>query len=180
MEDFTEINNIAAGNEAVKGVEADSGKAVAGEDRGTEGTDGNEEKYPDCGVKDIDEKGSLEEEIARLKEDGVRQKKEFEAAIKELEIRSAVLERLYGEGAKNPKLLLKLIDISKVGFDDGGGIVGIDEQIGSLKSSEGYLFEERGAVGSGGFRPGESGDFSETRTDFSQMTYSEMIRALGK
>lgn len=127
------------------------------------------------------EKSLLEAEIVRLKEAAVRQKEEFEAAIMEMKVKSAVLERLYGEGAKNPKLLMRLIDISKVGFDDEGGLVGLDEQIGGLKENEGYLFVERcGADLLGCFRPEESGDLAETRADFSQMTYSEMIRALGR
>ncbi|MDE6725520.1 MAG: phage scaffolding protein, partial [Ruminiclostridium sp.] len=64
------------------------------------------------------ERSLLEAEIVRLKEAVVRQKEEFEAAIGEMKVKGAVLERLYGEGAKNPKLLLKLIDVSKIGFDE--------------------------------------------------------------
>ena len=132
-------------------------------------------------IENSDEKSSLESEIVRLKEESLRQKSEFEAAIKELKIKSAVLERLYGEGAKNPKLLLRLIDTSGADFDEKGSLVGIDEQIDSLKNSEGYLFGGYGAASAGCFRPEEAGDFSETsKADFSHMTYSQVLRALGK
>ncbi len=132
-------------------------------------------------IENSDEKSSLESEIIRLKEESLRQKSEFEAAIKELKIKSAVLERLYGEGAKNPKLLLRLIDTSGADFDEKGSLVGIDEQIDSLKNSEGYLFGGYGAASAGCFRPEEAGDFSETsKADFSHMTYSQVLRALGK
>ena len=91
------------------------------------------------------------------------------------------MERLYGEGAKNPKLLLRLIDTSGADFDEKGSLVGIDEQIDSLKNSEGYLFGGYGAASAGCFRPEEAGDFSETsKADFSHMTYSQVLRALGK
>ena len=89
------------------------------------------------------EKSSLEREIVRLNDEIVRQKAEFEAAVGEMKVKSAVLEKLYGVGAKNPGLLMKLIDVSKVGFDDVGGVVGLDEQISVLKEKEGYLFEEK-------------------------------------
>lgn len=139
------------------------------------------EKSFDNGRENVDEKGSLEAEIVRLKEEGQRQKSEFEAAIKEVKIKSAALERLYSEGAKNPRLMLKLIDISKADFGENGSLVGLDEQINDLKNSEGYLFDGYRAAAMGCFRPEESGDFSEThKTDFSLMTYSQMLRALGE
>ena len=132
-------------------------------------------------IENSDEKSSLESESIRLKEESLRQKSEFEAAIKELKIKSAVLERQYVEGAKKHKILLRLIDTSGADFDEKGSLVGIDEQIDSLKNSEGYLFGGYGAASAGCFRPEEAGDFSETsKADFSHMTYSQVLRALGK
>ena len=128
-----------------------------------------------------EEKSSFKEEIARLREEGARQKAEYEAAVREMSIKTAALEKLYGEGARNPKLMLRLIDFSKADFGDDGAVLGLDEQIGALKEKEGYLFEEKRLSGSlGCFRPEESGDLAETKEDLSQMTYSEMIRALGR
>lgn len=169
-----EIAEIGNGNKEVIEIRRGN-KGIAEAEKGEAS-----EKSLDNGEANVDETGSLEAEIVRLKEEGQRQKSEFEAAIKELKIKSAALERLYSEGAKNPKLMLKLIDISKADFGENGSLVGLDEQIDNLKNSEGYLFDGyRAAMGC--FRPEESGDFSEThKTDFSLMTYSQMLRALGE
>ncbi|MBD5081556.1 MAG: hypothetical protein HDT44_07330 [Ruminococcaceae bacterium] len=140
-----------------------------------------EEKGKSLADSEETEKRFLEKEVARLKDEVVRQKEEFDAAVEEMRVKSAVVERLYGVGAKNPGLLVKLIDCSKVGFGEDGGLVGLEEQIGALRENEGYLFEEKRLSDSlGCFRPEESGDLAETGVDFSQMTYSEMIRALGR
>lgn len=166
----------------------DSGKKSDGGDFGKKSDGGGDsgnmsggaasEINPDGGEKG-EEEASLKEEVLRLKEEIAARRTEYEAAIRELRIKGAVLERLYGEGAKNPLLLSRLMDTSEMDFDEKGELKGVDEQIERLKRSDGYLFG--GSVSFEYFRPEEGGDFSETcKENFSDMTYSQMLRALGK
>ena len=179
MEEIVESGAGVSDTAVSDAIETDSAEKVDDKVKcGAVGDDSSEEVEKASSAEE--EKSFLEREIVRLKDEIVRQKAEFDAAVEEMKVRSAVMERLYGVGAKNPKLLVKLIDCSKVGFGDDGGLVGLEEQIGALKEKEGYLFEERSAGSLGCFRPEESGDLAETGVDFSQMTYSEMIRAIGR
>lgn len=136
----------------------------------------NEKGENEGGALEIDQKRSLEEEILKLKEENARQRAEFDRAIRQIHIERAVKDKLCAEGARNPEILLKLIDSSAAEIGENGDVIGIDEQISALKSNEPYLFREEKPVSMGCFRPEEAGDFSET--DFSQMTYSQMIKAI--
>lgn len=152
-------------------------KSDGGWDSGNMSGGAASEINPDGGEKG--EEASLREEVLRLREEIAARRTEYEAAIRELRIKGAVLERLYGEGAKNPLLLSRLMDTSEMDFDEKGELKGVDEQIERLKRSDGYLFG--GSVSFECFRPEEGGDFSETcKENFSDMTYSQMLRALGK
>lgn len=157
----------------------DFGKMIdGGGDSGNMSGGAASEINPDGGEKG-EEEASLKEEVLRLKEEIAARRTEYEAAIRELRIKGAVLERLYGEGAKNPLLLSRLMDTSEMDFDEKGELKGVDEQIERLKRSDGYLFG--GSVSFECFRPEEGSDFSETcKENFSDMTYSQMLRALGK
>lgn len=152
-------------------------KSDGGWDSGNMSGGAASEINPDGGEKG--EEASLREEVLRLREEIAARRTEYEAAIRKLRIKGAVLERLYGEGAKNPLLLSRLMDTSEMDFDEKGELKGVDEQIERLKRSDGYLFG--GSVSFECFRPEEGGDFSETcKENFSDMTYSQMLRALGK
>lgn len=181
------VNNAVTGGlkEKIAVKKADTDKKNYAEDKASDGS-GKQDNFNKKTVPDFEgekslEKKTLEGEIQRLKDENARQKTEFEAAIKELKIQGAVEERLHKEGARNPKLMMKLVDFSKADFDEKGALIGVDEQISSLKDSEGYLFNNDKAAYSGCFRPEEAADFSDTsKADFSLMTYSQMIKALGR
>lgn len=184
MEEIKENIAVTGGLKEKTAVEkADVDKKNHAEDKALDGS-GKQDNVDKKTVLDgerLSKEKTLEGEIQRLKDENVRQKAEFEAAIKGLKIQGAVEERLRNEGARNPKLMMKLVDFSKADFDEKGLLVGIDEQISSLKDREGYLFNNDKEAYTGCFRPEEAGDFSDTsKADFSLMTYSQMIKALGK
>lgn len=121
----------------------------------------------------------LEAEIKRLKEENARQKSQFEAAIRQYSVERAAEDFLRSEGAKNPRLLLKLIDLSAAELDDKGMAKGLEEQLEALKRDEPYLFDEKNVTRNSCFRPEEASDFSETsKPDLSQMTYSQMLKMM--
>ena len=43
-------------------------------------------------------------------------------------------------GAQNPDVLLKFINLDKVSEDETGKVIGLDDQLTSLKQSDPYLF----------------------------------------
>lgn len=122
---------------------------------------------------------SLEAEIKKLKEENARQKSKYEAAIKKHGTERAAEDIMRREGAKNPRLLLKLIDLSAAELDEKGEIKGLVEQLKALKRDEPYLFDNKSEKTHSCFRPEEASDFSETaKPDISQMTYSQMIKLM--
>ena len=83
---------------------------------------------------------------------------EYQKKLADTTKRFAVLEKLRGENARNPELVLKQLDFEKITTDEKGEWLGYTEQIDSLKKSDSYLFgNAQGGTGRSG-NPGEQGD----------------------
>lgn len=74
-------------------------------------------------------------------------KRKAEAAEKELRAKRfdfALEKGLSASGARNPKALAGLIDVSRLSLGEGGDLIGLDAQIDALKKGEdtAFLFQQ--------------------------------------
>lgn len=67
-------------------------------------------------------------------------KKEYEDKINDLKFSSALDLEIQKSGAKSAKALKALLDMEKIGFEDGS-LTGFDEQLEEVKKENGYLFD---------------------------------------
>lgn len=121
----------------------------------------------------------LKKQIEQLQKQNAEQKKTHDAELAQLKLDNAVEAALTAAGAKNSKTVKALLDMAEVAFDESGKLSGLDEQLKSIKETDGYLFSEQTGQQFKGFQPGASGDTKpDIKVDFSKMTYSEMAAYL--
>ncbi|CQR51473.1 phage scaffolding protein [Paenibacillus riograndensis] len=112
--------------------------------------------------KDAGASETLKAEIARLQGENKTTKEKYEADLKDMTLNNAITAALNGK-VHNEKVVTGLIDKNKLVIGDDGKVVGLDEQLTTLKTSDAYLFkpDEPGAGGGpGGFRVGGGGNGS--------------------
>ncbi|MBV4417307.1 phage scaffolding protein [Clostridium tyrobutyricum] len=106
----------------------------------------------------------LTAEIERLKDENKNVAKDYEAKIEKLNFNTKLDKALTGAKAKNPKTVKALLNLENLKLD-GEDIIGLKEQLETLKESDGYLFDENstetntnaGAGGTGNIsNPGSS------------------------
>lgn len=100
-------------------------------------------KYRDKQLKDLQAKvkanEELEKAIRELQEANKTIKEQYEAMIREMTLNAAIQSKL--TDAKYPDLLLTKFDRSKLSIaEDGGTVLGIDEQLATLKETYKDLF----------------------------------------
>lgn len=84
----------------------------------------------------------LQKTIDALKLANKEQKEAYQKEKASLKLNFGIEKALTTAGAKNQRAVMALIDKDIVKLnDDGTGIVGLEEQIKSIKESDGYLFE---------------------------------------
>ena len=77
--------------------------------------------------------------------------------------RYAVLDYLRAQGARDPKLVLSMLDMDKITLDESETLQGIEDQVAATKESHDYLFQTAGDGVSGGTgKDGGSDGDSET------------------
>jgi len=86
------------------------------------------------------------------------QKSKYEAQIQEIRTTTMLSEGLRSAGAINPKTIMPLLDVSKIKVE-GDKLVGLEEQIQTIRKNDAYLFEvvtpqragrQSGGAGGGG------------------------------
>ena len=101
------------------------------------------------------EKTTLETDLAKFKDVDVEALKsantEWEEKYNKLNFDKELDIAIAHSNAKNAKALKALLDMETIKFEDGK-IAGLDEQLTTLKESDGYLFEEKPLVNTGGFQ----------------------------
>lgn len=100
-------------------------------------------------LKKIDAEG-LQAEITRLQGENKTAKKKYEDEMAELRKTTAIDLYLKDSKAKNVKAVKALLQLDKISLD-GENLIGIKDQIETLKESDAYLFDEEGTekVGDG-------------------------------
>lgn len=89
-------------------------------------------------LKKMDAAG-LQAKITELQEANTKVKTEYEETLKKTKLDYALETRLLKEGAVNTKAVKALLDASKISLD-GENLVGIDEQLKTLKEAEKWAF----------------------------------------
>lgn len=92
------------------------------------------------GLKEIDAEG-LQAEIDRLQQENQTAKEKYENELKELQLSNAIKLAINGK-VHDEDIVSQLIKKDELVLSEDGKVVGLDEQINSLKESKGFLFIE--------------------------------------
>lgn len=116
-------------------------------------------------IKDIKDVKELEGEIEKLKTENQQTTEKYEAKLKQIEFDTKFEKALASYKPKNARALKALLDMEKVKLD-GDNILGLDDQMKTLKESDSYLFEdEEGEKGGGtGVIGGQDNNGASTET----------------
>ena len=100
-----------------------------------------------------------------------------DATITSIRQESKLLDMARGVKAKNPELVVRMLDRSKIGTNDKGELTGVNEQFDSIKQQAAYMFESENGGQQGGFGGGrhQSGAGSDGAKDHSSI--NNAIRA---
>lgn len=111
-------------------------------------------------LKDLQEKANGNEELVKqiesMKEESAKAKSDFEETIKTMKINSAVDNLLTSKKAKNIKAAKALLDMEKVGLDDKGNVIGLNEQWDSIYKGNEFMFGDSPSVPPSAGNPGSN------------------------
>lgn len=96
--------------------------------------------------------------------------------VKQIKIENAIKE----QGAKRTKSVLSEIDVDKISIDDDGNLVGLNEQLTTLKGNEetSFLFVGEKELGFKGANPTDPQSKKTEEIDFKTATYEELAAHL--
>lgn len=119
----------------------------------------------------------LQAQIQALQQQNEQAKVEYQQQLQQKEFDFALTEALRDAKAKNPKAVKALLDTETVKFVDGK-LIGLDEQLTALKTSDDYLFTSDKLKGS---IPAQGGTPSAiTKEQFASMSYMEKVDLYNK
>lgn len=114
----------------------------------------------------------LEKQIKDLQETNRTTKETYEAKIKDMAINSAIQSKL--TDTKYPDLLMTKFDKAKISMQEDGSIIGIDEQLTSIKEQYKDLFVPK-ITGGDPYNKG-GGPSVVTKDQFSKMGYLDRLK----
>lgn len=88
-------------------------------------------------VKDSDE---LTAKIDELQKANKQAHADYQAKLASQDKHFKITNALRDSGAKNVKAVEALLDLDKVSVDDNGALIGLNDQLGHVKESDAYLF----------------------------------------
>lgn len=100
----------------------------------------------------------LTAKLTELENQNKQTKEEYEAKMAELKKNTAIDLFLSSQKAKNVKAVKALLDMQKVSID-GDNLIGIEEQLKTLKEAEPYLFGDTKTTVGGGSNPPNATDY---------------------
>lgn len=117
--------------------------------------------------EDLDTKGTGKDTKGdKKKDDGVdieAIKAQHATELQNVAKRYAVLDYLRAQGARDPKLVMSMLDMDKITLDESETLQGIEDQVAAKKESHDYLFQIAGNDVSGGTgKDGGSDEGNET------------------
>ncbi|MEY8392845.1 phage scaffolding protein [Lachnospiraceae bacterium 45-W7] len=83
---------------------------------------------------------TLQEQIKKLQEENKTEKQKYETELKNLRIMNAVKLAVSGK-AHDEELVAGLIAKDKLVIDEGGKVIGLEEQVKSLQETKAFLFK---------------------------------------
>lgn len=86
-------------------------------------------------LKDVDAE-ALKDQIEKLQADNADAKKAYEDQLDAMKLQGAVKDALIEANAKDITSVMKLLDMAEVKFDKKGNLLGVEEQLNTLKSGE--------------------------------------------
>jgi cysteinyl-tRNA synthetase len=95
----------------------------------------------------------LKAQIEQLQAENQKAAEEWQAKMAQMQLDFAIEKALAAAKAKNAKAVKALLDMEKVKLD-GEQLLGLDDQLKTLKETDPYLFGEPGRVGGGTNPPG--------------------------
>lgn len=120
----------------------------------------------------------LQKQIEALQQQNEQAQTEYQQQLQQKEFDFALTEALRDAKAKNPKAVKALLDTSTVKFVDGK-LIGLDEQLTALKTSDDYLFTSdklKGSIPAQGGTP----PTTVTKEQFDSMSYMEKVDLYNK
>jgi hypothetical protein len=101
--------------------------------------------------KDANASEGLKAEIAKLQGENKAAADKYAEDLKDMTLNSAITSALNGK-VHNEKHVTGLIDKAKLVIGDDGKVVGLDEQLKTLQTSDAYLFKTEDKGSGGGFK----------------------------
>jgi len=95
----------------------------------------------------------LKKQIETLQAENKKASEEWQAKMAQMQLDFAIEKALAAAKAKNIKAVKALLDMEKVKLD-GEQLLGLDDQLKTLKETDPYLFGDSGKVGGGTNPPG--------------------------
>lgn len=121
----------------------------------------------------------LQAQIQALQQQNEQVKTEYQQQLQQKEFDFALTEALRDAKAKNPKAVKALLDTETVKFVDGK-LIGLDEQLTALKTSDDYLFVsdklKGGTPPQGGTPPTET----LTKAEFAKKSYADRMKLVSE
>ena len=131
--------------------------------------------------KDVGDNETLKQTITDLQTANKTAADNYAVELATLKLNSAIDTALVGHKAKNIKAVKGLIDTSKISLD-GENLLGLDEQLKTLKEAEDskFLFEEvkTEITPPAGTAPGASNTAAAAGTTTKNMSYEEIVKHL--
>lgn len=121
----------------------------------------------------------LQQQIKDLQQENDNVAKEWEQKLTQQQKESKLELALKDAKARNPRAVKALLDSEKISLD-GENLIGLDEQLNSLKESDAYLFGEEQPKGLAGRDPVPGDDHGQpdkiTKDKFNQMSYNDRVK----